>query len=71
VRVLGSGGARDQLQPGDLVFFATDLSDPDTIHHVGIYTSNGSMIDAPFTRAVICFESIDQADYVGAVRPLQ
>jgi hypothetical protein len=61
---------KSQLQPGDLVFYAAELSDPSTIHHVGIYTGNGFMIDAPYTGAVIRFDSIDQADYIGAVRPL-
>lgn len=60
---------RSQLRPGDLVFFATNLIDPSTIHHVGLYTGNGYMIDAPYTGAVIRFDSIDQADYIGAVRP--
>ena len=60
---------RSQLQLGDLVFYATNLSNPSTIHHVGIYTGNGYMIDAPYTGAVIRFDSIDQADYMGAVRP--
>lgn len=60
---------RNQLQPGDLVFYATNLSDPSTIHHVGIYTGNDYMINAPFTGAVIRFDSIDQAGYIGAVRP--
>jgi cell wall-associated NlpC family hydrolase len=60
---------RSQLQPGDLVFYATNLSDPATIHHVGIYTGNGYMINAPYTGAVIRFDSIDQADYIGAIRP--
>lgn len=60
---------RSQLQPGDLVFYATNLTDPSTIHHVGIYTGNGYMIDAPYTGAVIRFDTIDQADYIGAVRP--
>jgi cell wall-associated NlpC family hydrolase len=60
---------RNQLRPGDLVFYATNLNDPSTIHHVGIYTGNGYMIDAPFTGAVIRFDSIDEADYIGAVRP--
>ena len=59
----------DQLQPGDLVFFATNLKDPGTIHHVGIYVGGGSMIDAPHTGAVIRFDPIGAADYLGATRP--
>ena len=59
----------DQLQPGDLVFYATDLSNPHTIHHVGIYVGGGAMIDAPHTGAVIRFDPIAAADYIGATRP--
>ena len=32
---------RNQLHPGDLVFFAYDLTDPRSIHHVGIYVGGG------------------------------
>jgi cell wall-associated NlpC family hydrolase len=60
---------RSQLQPGDLVFFANNLSDPSTIHHVGIYVGGGAMIDAPHTGATIRFDSIDSSEYIGAVRP--
>jgi peptidoglycan DL-endopeptidase CwlO len=35
--------SRDQLQPGDLVFFYTPIS------HVGLYIGNGQMIDASHT----------------------
>ncbi|KWX03082.1 NLP/P60 protein [Carbonactinospora thermoautotrophica] len=59
---------RDQLQPGDLVFFAYDTNDPSTIHHVGIYVDNGQMIHAPYTGARIRFGKVDQPDYIGAVR---
>jgi cell wall-associated NlpC family hydrolase len=58
-----------QLQPGDLVFYATDLSNPHSIHHVGIYVGGGAMIDAPHTGAVIRFDPISAADYIGATRP--
>ncbi|MGH3158065.1 MAG: NlpC/P60 family protein, partial [Streptosporangiaceae bacterium] len=39
----------DQLRRGDLLFYATNTSDPATIHHVGIYIGNGEMVDAPYT----------------------
>lgn len=60
---------KNELEPGDLVFFAYDINDPTTIHHVGIYVGNDAMIDAPFTGSVIRFDSIDESDYIGAVRP--
>lgn len=60
---------KDQLQPGDLVFFANDLGDPETIHHVGMYVGNGWMLDAPHTGASVRFDPIDEADYFGATRP--
>jgi cell wall-associated NlpC family hydrolase len=61
--------SRDQLQPGDLVFFATNTSDPSTIHHVGIYIGNGRMIDAPQTGEQIGNHNAFRPDYIGAVRP--
>jgi cell wall-associated NlpC family hydrolase len=58
------------LQRGDLLFYATNNSDPSTIHHVGIYIGNGLMVDAPFTGAVVRIDSIYQPGTpIGAVRP--
>jgi peptidoglycan DL-endopeptidase RipA len=59
----------DRLRPGDLVFFAKDVTDPATIHHVGIYTGNGWMIDAPHTGAVVRYDSIYRDGLIGAIRP--
>ncbi|MFD1828844.1 MULTISPECIES: NlpC/P60 family protein [Streptomyces] len=60
---------RNELLPGDLVFFAHDLNDARSIHHVGIYVGGGYMIDAPYTGAEIRFDPIDTPDYFGATRP--
>ena len=38
-----------QAQPGDLVFFAYNPSDPATIHHVMIYEGNGQILEAQQT----------------------
>ncbi|WP_443075927.1 C40 family peptidase [Streptomyces sp. TRM 70351] len=65
----GPHPARDELLPGDLVFFSHDLEDSRAIHHVGIYVGGGYMINAPYTGAVIRFDPIDSADYFGATRP--
>jgi cell wall-associated NlpC family hydrolase len=51
------------LQPGDLVFFGSDL------HHVGIYAGDGQMIDAPYTGTVVRYDSIYWGDLFGAGRP--
>jgi peptidoglycan DL-endopeptidase CwlO len=36
-------------QPGDLMFLATDPSNPATIHHVFMYLGNNQMVEAPYT----------------------
>ncbi|MET9835607.1 NlpC/P60 family protein [Streptomyces sp. NPDC006385] len=59
---------RDELLPGDLVFFSDDLNNSRAIRHVGIYVGGGYMIDAPRTGAVIRFDPIDTPDYFGATR---
>ena len=38
-----------QAQPGDLLFYATDPSDPSTIHHVMLYMGNDQMVEAPYS----------------------
>jgi peptidoglycan DL-endopeptidase CwlO len=56
------------LVAGDLVFYA-DGSSPSTIHHVGIYTGDGMMIEAPYTGTTVRTASINRPDYFGATRP--
>lgn len=65
----GTHVARADVQPGDLVFFATNTSAPSTIHHVGIYVGGGMMIDAPYTGVNVRKDSAFRSDYIGAVRP--
>jgi cell wall-associated NlpC family hydrolase len=65
----GTHVSQSQLEPGDLVFFAYNTSDPATIHHVGIYIGGGEMIDAPFTGAFVRKDPAFRPDYIGAVRP--
>ncbi len=59
--------SRDQLQPGDLVFF-------DGLGHVGIYIGGGQFVHAPHTGDVVKISSLDEswyaATYVGARRIL-
>jgi cell wall-associated NlpC family hydrolase len=67
----GARIARSDLRPGDLVFFAYNTSDPNTIHHVGMYIGNGQMVEAPYTGANVRISSAFRGDYIGAVRPYQ
>jgi cell wall-associated NlpC family hydrolase len=59
--------SRDQLEPGDLVFFAG-------LGHVGIYVGGGQFIHAPHTGDVVRIDSLSggwyQSEYVGAKRIL-
>ncbi len=58
---------RDQLQPGDLVFF-------DGLGHMGMYIGGGQFIHAPHTGDVVKISSLDDSwyasTYVGAESPL-
>jgi cell wall-associated NlpC family hydrolase len=65
----GPHPARNQLRPGDLVFFAHNPANPSTIHHVGIYIGNGQMVEAPFTGARVRISNAFRPDYAGATRP--
>ena len=50
---------QDQLQPGDLVFFARTYPDPhDWITHVGIYIGGGQQINAPTEGQVVSVQSV-------------
>ncbi len=54
--------ARNDLEPGDLVFFYQDIS------HVGIYIGDGMMINAPDFGEPVRVQPIDWSNYDGAVR---
>ena len=60
---LGVAVPRDQLQPGDLVFF-------DGLDHVGIYIGGGQFVHAPHTGDVVKITTMDSyaGSYVGARR---
>jgi cell wall-associated NlpC family hydrolase len=57
--------SRDELAPGDLVFFYTPIS------HVGLYIGGGQMIDAshPGPGGEVAIRSVSSDTFVGAGRP--
>jgi cell wall-associated NlpC family hydrolase len=66
---------QDDLQPGDLLFWAYDTNDPASIHHVAIYLGQDGdgvawMIDAPHTGATIQVRRTYWTGYIGGTRPL-
>jgi len=58
----GAHISKDQLAPGDLVFFFSDLS------HVGLYVGNGLMVDASTFGVPVHVEPVFWSAYAGAVR---
>ncbi|MCE5220542.1 MAG: NlpC/P60 family protein [Clostridium sp.] len=60
----GYGISRDELQPGDLVFFGKN-GDPT---HMGMYVGNNIYIHSPRTGDVIKISSMDRPDYITARR---
>jgi cell wall-associated NlpC family hydrolase len=61
--------SRSNLQPGDLVFWAYNTSDPGSIHHVAIYLGGGRVVQAPQTGDVVKISSMWYDGYIGAARP--
>ncbi|MCT9929749.1 NlpC/P60 family protein [Planotetraspora sp. A-T 1434] len=58
----GTHVSRDDLRPGDLVFFYSDL------HHVGMYIGGGYMVHAPHTGDVVRIAKLGNRPFAGAVR---
>jgi hypothetical protein len=61
-----------QAQPGDLIFLATDPSNPATIHHVMMYLGNGQVVEAQQTGVPVHTRkfSFDEKEVVPqAIRP--
>ena len=54
---------REDLQPGDLLFFYSPIS------HVAIYVGGNNMIHSPHTGSVVSVVSVYWEHFVGAARP--
>jgi peptidoglycan DL-endopeptidase CwlO len=59
---VGKPVSRDELRPGDLLFFYQPVS------HVGIYVGNNMMINAPQTGDVVKYSDISRRPLTGARR---
>jgi cell wall-associated NlpC family hydrolase len=59
---VGTPVSRDELRPGDLLFFYQPVS------HVGIYVGNNMMINAPQTGDVVKYSDISSRPITGARR---
>ncbi len=55
---IGQKVSRNELQPGDLVFFITEGK---VINHVGIYTGNSRFIHAPRRYSPVRYDSLNDA----------
>jgi cell wall-associated NlpC family hydrolase len=55
--------AREDLQPGDLLFFYSPIS------HVSIYVGGDQMIHSPQTGTAVSVVSVYWDSFVGAARP--
>ncbi|MER6946343.1 C40 family peptidase [Nonomuraea sp. NPDC000554] len=57
-----------QAQPGDLLFWRSDPTNPGYISHVAIYWGNGKMLQAPRTGDVVKFSPVNTRNLAGVVR---
>ncbi|MET7461441.1 C40 family peptidase [Nonomuraea sp. NPDC005501] len=57
-----------QAQPGDLIFWRSDPTNPGYISHVAIYWGNGKMIQAPRTGDVVKISPVHTRNLAGVVR---
>lgn len=57
----GTQVSREEMQPGDIVFFANTYASG--LSHVGIYVGNGNFIHSPSTGDVVKISSLDSNYY--------
>ncbi|WP_244894158.1 C40 family peptidase [Planobispora rosea] len=58
----------DQAQPGDLLFWRHDPTNPGYVSHVAIYWGGGKMLHAPRTGDVVKLVPVTTKNFAGAVR---
>jgi len=65
----GTPIALSAMQPGDLLVYAYDPTDANTIHHITMYIGNGQMIQAPHTGDVVRIGPVYYDGLYGVARP--
>ena len=68
--LVGERVALETLVPGDMVFFAHDVTRPASVHHVAMYIGGGQMVHAPYTGARVRVDKLRVRGLIGAVRML-
>ena len=68
--LVGERVALETLVPGDMVFFAHDVTRPASVHHVAMYIGAGQMVHAPYTGARVRVDKLRVRGLIGAVRML-
>ncbi|MEO5834693.1 MAG: NlpC/P60 family protein [Nakamurella sp.] len=67
---IGSRIAKENLQPGDLLYWANNTSDPTTIHHVAIWLGNDQILEARQSGTFVMISKMRwSGGYIGASRP--
>ena len=59
----------DAMAPGDLLVYAYDINDDQTIHHITMYIGNGQMVHAPRTGDVVKVVPVYYDGLYGVARP--
>ncbi|WP_019629467.1 C40 family peptidase [Actinomadura atramentaria] len=57
-----------KAQPGDMLTWANDPTNPGYISHIALYLGNGKMIAAPHTGTVVQIQNVYLTNFKGAIR---
>ncbi|SDM41452.1 C40 family peptidase [Nonomuraea jiangxiensis] len=60
--------AKEEVEPGDLVFYDNDPSRPGP-EHVGLAVDATRIVHAPYTGQVVRLDPLDRRTFLGVVRP--
>lgn len=61
---------RNELQPGDLVFWATDTNNPESINRVAMWVGDNQIVEAPAAYLRLALTPMHWDGFIGATRPI-